>query len=99
MLVLPEDGGMLPRIGGGGTLRVEGGGAWLRDGGSGAGGGPDGGGMVGKKARRAIATSVPGTGGPDQSAAGPPRGPPRQGSPRRAMAPPSTPSSVSVAHE
>lgn len=53
-----EGGGTLPRAGGG-TLRVDtAGGGWLRapcDGGDGAtGGDPDGGGMVGRKARRAI---------------------------------------------
>ena len=60
-----EGGGMLPRVEGGGTLAREAvdGGGCVRpccDWGEGvAGGGPDGGGMVGRKARRAMRGSYP----------------------------------------
>lgn len=65
MLPRVEDGGMLPRVDGGGTLTrlAVDGGACIRpccDWGEGvAGGGPDGGGMEGRKARRAMRGSYP----------------------------------------
>jgi hypothetical protein len=53
----PDGGGTLPRgatDGGGALLVVTEGGGWLRETGEGDAGGPDGGGMVGRKARRAM---------------------------------------------
>ena len=60
MLPRVEGGGMPGRTDGGGTLGrrsapTDGGGGWLRvDGTDGTGGGPAGGGIVGRKARRAM---------------------------------------------
>jgi len=53
----PEGGGTLPRgatDGGGALFVVTDGGGWLREAGEGEAGGPDGGGRVGRKARRAM---------------------------------------------